>query len=70
MIMEGIPKTNIGSGFQTQDNFDINADDTPKILDIVDIVPKARVRKFVGYSSPVIKYTKANAELPKQDANK
>ena len=68
--MEGIPSTSIGKGFQTQDNFDINAEDTPNILDMVDIVPKARVLKFVGYNSPVIKYTKANAEFPKQDANK
>ena len=70
IIIDGIPKINIGRGFQTQASFDINAEDTPNILEIVDIVPNALVLKFVGYSSPVIKYTKANAELPKQDANK
>ena len=48
MIIEGIPKTNIGRGFQKQDSLDMNADDTPNILDMVDIVPKARVLRLVG----------------------
>ena len=48
IIIEGIPKTNIGKGFQTQDSLGINADDTPNILEIVDIVPKAVVLRFVG----------------------
>ena len=69
MSMEGNPRTNIGKGFQIQDNFDINEADIPNILEIVEHVPMARVLRFVGYNSPVIRYTTPNAAFEAHIAN-
>ena len=55
MIIAGTPSTNIGRGFHIHDNFDINAAETPNILETKEQAPMALVLRFVGYSSPVIR---------------
>ena len=52
--IDGIPRINIGRGFEMQASFGINGTQIPSILEMVEHDPIAWVLRFVGYSSDVI----------------